>query len=52
MAALRKSLGDESAKPAKPSSAPAQAEAAPSAKTPKNKRAAATQAPKSTRKRA
>jgi DNA end-binding protein Ku len=52
MAALKKSLGNESAKPAKPTNAPARAEAAPSAKTPKKKRAAATQAPKPTRKRA
>ena len=35
MAALRKSLGEGSAKPAKPSNALAKAEAAPSAKTPK-----------------
>jgi DNA end-binding protein Ku len=52
MAALRKSLGDESAKADKPSNAPARAEAAPLAKTPKKKRATATQAPKPTLKRA
>jgi DNA end-binding protein Ku len=52
MAALRQSLGDESTKSTKPGNAPARAEAAPSAKTPKKKRAAATQAPKPTQKRA
>lgn len=51
MAALRKSLGEESTKPAKRSNAPARAEAAPAAKTPK-KRTPATPAPKPTRKRA
>ena len=52
MAALRKSLGEESAKPGNSGNFPAKAEAAPSAKTPKKKRGAATQAPKPTRKRA
>jgi DNA end-binding protein Ku len=51
MAALRKSLDEESTKPAKRSNAPARAEAAPAAKTPK-KRTPATPAPKPTRKRA
>jgi DNA end-binding protein Ku len=52
MAALRKSLGDESAKSAKPGNAPGRAEGAPAAKTPKKKRTVATPAPKPTRKRA
>ena len=51
MAALRKSLGEENTKPAKPGNAPTRAEGAPAAKTPK-KRTAATPALKPTRKRA
>jgi DNA end-binding protein Ku len=51
MAALRKSLGEENTKPAKPGNAPTKAEGAPAAKTPK-KRTAATPALKPTRKRA
>jgi DNA end-binding protein Ku len=51
MAALRKSLGEESTKPAKPDNAPAGAEVS-AAKTPKRKRPATAPAPKPTRKRA